>query len=67
MRQILPAHARRAFSEFPREIDEHALARYFALTAQDRKFIARFRGDHNRLGMACHISWLRWLGCSRTG
>lgn len=42
--------------------DEYALARYFSLTPQDHKAIAHCRGDHNRLGFACQIGWLRWLG-----
>jgi hypothetical protein len=61
-RSILPASIRRAFSAFPKDIDDFALARYFTLTAADHRLLARSRGDHNRLGLACQIGWLRWLG-----
>lgn len=61
-RSILTPQARKSFSEFPSTIDEYALARYFTLTALDRKAIEQCRGDHNRLGFACHVGWLRWLG-----
>jgi TnpA family transposase len=61
-RSFLPASLRRAYSEFPKEIDDYALARYFTLTPRDRELIAHSRGEHNRLGLACQIGWLRWLG-----
>lgn len=59
---ILIVQARWSFSEFPAAIDEYELARFFMLTGQDRHVVELHRGDHNRLGFACHIAWLRWLG-----
>ncbi len=59
---ILSSTDRRAYTDFPPAIDEYALARYFTLTAQDQKAVSRCRGDHNRLGLASQLSWLRWLG-----
>lgn len=60
---ILTPQDRRALSTLPDTVDEYALARYFTLTRQDRQAITRhYRGDHNRLGFACHLSWLRYLG-----
>ncbi len=64
---VLTPQARRALTQFPREIDDYALARYFTLTDQERAEIRRYRGGHNRLGFACQLCWLRWLGWQPKG
>lgn len=61
-RTTLTPQIRHTLSEFPKDLDEYAPIRYFTLTDLDRQAIFNCRGDHNRLGFACQLSWLRWLG-----
>src|SRR4051794_24060540 len=47
---------------FPEEIDERDLARYFALDADDLRFVRRQHSPAGQLGIALQLCSLRWLG-----
>ena len=68
MYRILTGRARRDFTAFPEVIDDHILSRYFILETDeqtqrdDKAEVFKQHGDHNRLGFALQLCWLRCLG-----
>ena len=59
-RELLTEQQRLAFS-LP-ATDERAMVRYYTLSALDLALIDRRRGDHNRLGFAMLLCYLRFPG-----
>jgi hypothetical protein len=47
---------------FPEAVDERSLARYFALDAEDLRFVRRQHSPAGQLGIALQLCSLRWLG-----
>src|SRR4051794_26534037 len=47
---------------FPEAVDERSLARYFALDADDLRFVRRQHSPAGQLGIALRLCSLRWLG-----
>jgi len=58
----LTPQERQVYSTIPGDIDEPSLRRFFVLSAADERLMSQVRGPHNRLGLAHHLGWLRWLG-----
>jgi hypothetical protein len=52
----------RAYAQYPADVSDTELARYFYLDTADGRMLMGRRGDHNRLGMALHICALRYVG-----
>jgi TnpA family transposase len=52
----------RAYAQYPADVSDIELARYFYLDSADGRILMGRRGDHNRLGMALHLCALRYLG-----
>ena len=59
-RELLSAAEREALLAFP--TDESELIRRYALSRADRTFIRQHRSDHNRLGIAIQLCYLRHPG-----
>ena len=59
-RELLTAAEREELLAFPAE--ESELIRRYTLTRGDRTFIRQHRGDHNRLGIAIQLCYLRHPG-----
>jgi hypothetical protein len=59
-RELLTAAQREAFLAFPDE--EENLLRYYVLSVRDLAAVRQHRGDHNRLGFAVQLCYLRYPG-----
>lgn len=59
-RELLTPTERLELLAFPRE--EVELIRRYTLSRQDAAFVRQHRGDHNRLGIAVQMSYLRFPG-----
>ncbi|WP_371411523.1 Tn3 family transposase [Bacillus toyonensis] len=61
-REILTDIQRTFFYEIPSQMDERELIRYYILSDEELQIVNQQRGDHNRLGFAIQISYLRFPG-----
>jgi Domain of unknown function (DUF4158) len=59
-RELLTAAQREALLAFPDE--EEILLRYYVLSVRDLAAVRQHRGDHNRLGFAVQLCYLRYPG-----
>ncbi len=61
-RELLSPSQRARFTEIPNTISTWDLARYYTLSIDDLKIINRRRRNHNRLGFAVQLCYLRFPG-----
>lgn len=61
-REILSPTQRLQFTTLPDPMSDRDLARQYTLTAEDLVVIRQHRGDHNRLGFAVQLAYLRFPG-----
>ena len=59
---FLTAEQESQYGQYPDEMDENLLYRYFYLDDTDLTFISTHRGDQNRLGVALQLTSVRFLG-----
>jgi TnpA family transposase len=59
-RELLTAAQREALLAFPEE--EENLLRYYVLSVRDVAAVRQHRGNHNRLGFAVQLCYLRYPG-----
>ena len=59
---FLTAEQESQYGQYPDEMDEKLLYRYFYLDDTDLTFISTRRGDQNRLGVALQLTSVRFLG-----
>ena len=59
---FLTAEQESQYGQYPDEMDENLLYRYFYLDDTDLTFISTRRGDQNRLGVALQLTSVRFLG-----
>jgi TnpA family transposase len=59
-RELLTAAQREALLTFPEE--EENLLQYYTLSVRDLAVVRQHRGDHNRLGFAVQLCYLRYPG-----
>ena len=59
-RELLAAAQRKALLAFPE--DKENLLQYYTLSVRDLATVRQHRGDHNRLGFAVQLCYLRYPG-----
>jgi TnpA family transposase len=59
-RELLTVAQREAFLTFPEQ--EENLLQYYTLSVRDLATVRQHRGDHNRLGFAVQLCYLRYPG-----
>lgn len=62
--QVLNEGQRLLFTTIPPELTAQELDEQYKLSEDDKRFIQRFYGDHNRLGVAIQLCTLRYPGRS---
>ncbi|MGS2750644.1 DUF4158 domain-containing protein [Bacillus zanthoxyli] len=55
-------YTKNIFYEIPSEMSERELIRCYTLSDEELQIVNQQRGDHNRLGFAIQISYLRFPG-----
>ncbi len=60
--RVLNDGQRLLFTTIPQELTTQELTEQYTLTEEDHRFIARFRHDSNRLGVALQLCMLRYPG-----
>ena len=61
-RELLSPVQRTQFLNVPAEMSEQMLVRYYTLSDDDRSLIKQRRRNHNRLGFAVQLAYLRFPG-----
>ena len=61
-RELLSPAQRAQFLCVPADMSEQMLARYYTLSDDDRSLIKQRRRNHNRLGFAVQLAYLRFPG-----
>lgn len=64
-RELLSPAQRDQFLSLPTEMSDQMLARYYTLSDDDRGLIRQRRRNHNRLGFAVQLAYLRFPGRTR--
>ena len=62
MSSFLSAAERTKLSNYPKDMENSDLGRFFTLTHADMDMVQQQRSDYNRLGFALQLSSLRYLG-----
>jgi len=60
--RFLNQSQRERYEKIPAEISEYDLMQFFQITQQDKIFLKSFRGEHNQLGIALQIGFVRFMG-----
>jgi TnpA family transposase len=61
-RELLSPAQRTQFLDIPAEMSDQMLARYYTLSDDDQRLIKQHRRNHNRLGFAVQLAYLRFPG-----
>ncbi len=61
-RELLSPAQRTQFLSIPTEMSDQMLARYYTLSEDDQSLIKQRRRNHNRLGFAVQLAYLRFPG-----
>ncbi|MHB8599895.1 MAG: Tn3 family transposase [Ktedonobacteraceae bacterium] len=61
-RELLSSAQRTQFLGIPAEMSDQMLARYYTLSDDDQRLIKQRRRNHNRLGFAVQLAYLRFPG-----
>lgn len=61
-RELLSPVQRTQFHSLPAEMSDQMLASYYTLSADDQNLIKQRRRNHNRLGFAVQLAYLRFPG-----
>lgn len=59
---LLGAERLTRYGRYGQDPSREQLARYFRFEGEDRRFVLRWHGDHNRLGMAVQLATVRFIG-----
>ncbi len=59
---LLGADRLARYGRYAQDPSREQLARFFRFEGEDRRFVLRWYGDHNRLGMAVQVATVRFIG-----